>query len=213
MSTKTTNIILFILITLAFIAGMILYPQFPVQIASHWNAAGEVNGYMGKFWGIFLMPFFMVGLFILLLVLPKIDPLKNNINSFRKYYNSLWIFIFAFFLYIFAITLAWNLGYRFNFTFLMIPAMAVLWLFLGFFLRKVKRNWFIGIRTPWTLSNDVVWEKTHRLGGWLFMISGVITLLGLFFHGVIVFVLMIIPVLITTTVTIIYSYVEYRKLK
>jgi uncharacterized membrane protein len=120
---------------------------------------------------------------------------------------------FAFFAYIFGLTLAWNFGYIFNFTTAIIPAMAVLFFFIGFFLEKLKRNWFVGIRTPWTLSSDIVWEKTHKLGGNLFKIVALISLTGLFFKGGVVVAVMVVPAIIVAIVAIIYSYIEYKKLK
>jgi len=213
MNTKNTNIILIILIAIAVIAGAILYPQLPSKVASHWNADGQVNGYMNKFWGIFLLPVIMAGLFLLYVIIPKIDPLKENIKSFIKYYNAFWILLFVFLLYIFSLTLIWNLGYRFNFTKAFVPAIAILWFFLGVFLGKLKRNWFVGIRTPWTLTSDIGWDKTHQLGGKLFKIAAVISLFGLFFEGKIVIFVIIIPVIVVAIITIVYSYIEYKKTK
>ncbi len=90
---------------------MVVYPYLPDRIASHWNIKGEVDGYAGKFWGVFLFPILMAVIFIFYLIIPKIDPLKANIESFRKYYNAFWLMLFIFFIYIFALTLAWNFGY------------------------------------------------------------------------------------------------------
>jgi uncharacterized membrane protein len=213
LNNKITTIVLMGIIVVAFIAGALLYPQLPARIASHWNATGEVDGYMQKFWGIFLLPLIMLGMFALYIVIPLIDPLKNNIQSFRKYYNALWIILEAFFLYIFVLTIAWNFGYRFNFTTAIVPAFAVLWFFMGSFLKNIKRNWFVGIRTPWTMTSDVVWDKTHKLGGKLFQASAVISLLGLFFGGLVPIFAIIIPVLVSAVVAIVYSYIEFKKLK
>jgi len=212
MNTKNTNIVIGIIIAIAFIAGAYFYPQLPSRIASHWDSAGQVNGYMNKFWGIFLLPIMMLGFFALYFIIPKVDPLKNNIQSFRKYYNILWIAIFIFFLYIFGITLAQNIGYRFNITFAMVPAIAALWFFLGTFFTKLKRNWFLGIRTPWTLSNDIVWNKTHKLGGRLFQIAAIIALAGMFFKDDILIVAIVVPAVAVAIITVIYSYIEYKKI-
>jgi uncharacterized membrane protein len=211
MSTKNTAIVLLALIALAFLAGALVYPSLPAQVASHWNAAGEADGAMGKFWGVFLFPFIMLGVFALFLIIPKIDPMKANIESFRKHYDAFWIGMFVFFLYIFALTLAWNTGHRFNFTTWIIPAVSALFFGLGAFLEKSKRNWFIGIRTPWTLSSDTVWEKTHRLGGKFFKGNAVISLLGIFFGGDMAILFLIVPMAVTVAVTVVYSYLEYRK--
>lgn len=213
MSTKNTNITLFVFIVVATGLGIFLYPSLPEQIASHWDSAGMVNGYMSKFWGIFLLPIIMLGIFGLYYIIPKVDPLKRNIESFRKYYNAFWIFLFAFFLYIFILMMAWNLGYRFNFSFAIIPAIAVLFYILGMILEKSKRNWFVGIRTPWTLSSDVVWEKTHKLGGKLFKIAALISLLALISPKDSYFVIfLVIPIVAVSLITIVYSYLEYKKL-
>lgn len=213
MKNKTTNIIFLALIVASFLVGAFLFPQLPEKIVSHWDASGQPNGYMGKFWGIFLFPVIMLGMFVLYAVIPLIDPLKSNIQTFRKYYNTFWIFFEIFFVYIYGLTLIWNLGYSFNLITATIPAIAFLYIFIGSFLKNVKRNWFVGIRTPWTMSNDVVWDKTHKLGGKLFQASGVISLLGLFFRGNIGFFVIIMPVIISALIAVIYSYIVYKKIK
>jgi len=212
MNNKNTNIILLAIIITSFTVGAYFYPQLPEKIASHWNSSGDVNGYMGKFWGIFLLPFIMLGMFVLYALIPLIDPLKSNIQSFRKYYNYFWIIMSVFFMYIYGLIIAWNLGYLFNFIMAIVPAMAFLFFVIGSFLKNLKRNWFVGIRTPWTLSSDIVWEKTHKLGGKLFQISAVISLLGLFLKGNAIIFAIIIPILISSLFIVVYSYVVYKKL-
>ncbi len=211
MTTRLTNITLLAIVALVFIVGALAYPLLPDRVASHWNAAGEVNGYMGKFWGVFLLPVIMLGMFAIYIVIPKIDPLKNNIGSFRNYYNGFWVFISLFFLYIFSLSLAWNFGVRFNFTFAIIPAMAMLYYVMGVTLGKSKRNWFFGIRTPWTLSSDFVWEKTHELGGKLFKLSALIALGGLLLPSNTAIIFAIVPVVLVAIITTIYSYFEHKK--
>jgi len=213
MKNKITNILLLAIIIIPFIAGIFLYPQLPNSIASHWDSSGEVNGYMQKFWGVFLLPTIMLFVFGLYIVIPLIDPLKSNIQTFRKFYNIFWILLEAFFLYIFILIIAWNLGYRFNFSYAIVPALAVLFFFIGSFLKNIKRNWFIGIRTPWTLSNDEVWDKTHKLGGKLFQVSAVICLLGLFLEGNAIIVTTIAPIIFSALFAVAYSYIIYKKQK
>jgi len=82
--------------------------------------------------------------------------------------------------YVYALSLLWNIGSRFDISRMLMPAIAVLWYVLGSVLQQSKRNWFMGIRTPWTLSNDVVWHKTHQLGGKLFKLSALIVLVSIF---------------------------------
>jgi len=211
MTTKTTSIIALTMISLALLAGAALWNQLPDPMASHWNASGEVDGYMSKFWGVFLLPLITLGMFVLFMIVPNIDPLKANIAQFRETFNLFIVLIIAFMLYIYGLTLAWSLGYQdFNMSTAMLPFMGVLFIAIGFMLRKAKRNFFIGIRTPWTLSSDFVWDKTHQLGSILFMASGAFTIIGGFFGGMTAFWLMFVPLIGSSLFLVIYSYILYR---
>jgi len=177
MSTRVATIAILGMIALAFVAGLVLWPQLPDPMPSHWNAAGEVDGYMPRFWGLFLMPVLSMGVFLLFLAIPRIDPLKANIAQFIGAYNWLMVLLVGYLLYIYALTLLWALGYQFNMLTLMMPAMGLLFLAVGWMVGRAKRNYFVGIRTPWTLSSDTVWAKTHQLGKWMFIGAGVVMLL------------------------------------
>ncbi|MBI5951959.1 MAG: SdpI family protein [Chloroflexi bacterium] len=211
MTTKTTTIITLVLIGLAVLAGAMLWHQLPNQMASHWNANDEVDGYMSKFWGVSLMPLITLGMLMLFLVLPNIDPLKANITQFRESFNLFIVLIVAFMLYVHGLTLAWSLGYQdFKMSTAMLPFLGVLFIAVGWMLKKAKRNFFIGIRTPWTLSSDTVWDKTHQLGSVLFMASGALSIVGGFFGGMTAFWLMFVPLIGSSLFLIVYSYVLYR---
>jgi uncharacterized membrane protein len=212
MNTKITSIIVLTLIVLAAIAGAILWNQLPAEMPSHWNINDQVDGTMPRIWGVLLMPLVSLGMFVLFLVVPNVDPLKANVAKFRETFNLFIVFIVAFMLYIHALTLAWSLGYtNFKMSAAMLPMMGLLFIFIGYMLRKAKRNFFIGIRTPWTLSSDVVWDKTHQLGSVLFMLSGALALLGGFSGGMSAFWLMFVPLIGSTIFLVIYSYVLYRR--
>lgn len=211
MSTSTTSIIVLSLIAVAVVAGAVLWNQLPEQMASHWNANDEVDGYMPKFWGVFLMPMVTLGMFGLFLLLPNIDPLKANIATFRGAFNLFILLITVFTLYIHALTIVWSLGFQnFRMSSAMLPFLGVLFIFIGYMLRQAKRNFFIGIRTPWTLSSDTVWEKTHQLGSILFIASGALAILGSFFGGMVAFWLLFIPLIGSTLFLVVYSYLLYR---
>lgn len=212
MNTRTTTIVVLLLIAAAIGTGLLLWNQLPEQMASHWNANDQVDGYMSKFAGVFLMPLVTLGLFLLFLVIPNIDPLKANIAQFRDVFNLFIVLMVAFMLYIHALTLRWNLGYTdFGMSKAMLPAMGILFFFIGYMLRRAKRNYFIGIRTPWTLSSDTVWEETHRLGSVLFMISGALAFIGSLFGGMTAFWFLFIPIIGSTVITLVYSYVIYQR--
>lgn len=206
------SIIFALLIVLAsFGVSAYFYPQTPETVASHWNINGEANGYMSKFWGLFLMPIVSLAMLLFFWVIPKIDPLKPNIEKFRKYFDAFIVVFLLFFLYVHLLTVVWNLGARFNMVQFMSPAFGVLFYCCGVLLEKAQRNWFIGIRTPWTISNEEVWDKTHRLAGKLFKIAGIIALGGLILPDA-AFYLVIFPILFFSLYITVYSYWEYKNI-
>jgi uncharacterized membrane protein len=212
MSNRLTIIIGVGLILGAALVGVLFWNQLPDPMASHWNASNQVDGYMSKFWGIFLMPVITTGLFLLFLAIPSIDPLKANIAQFRETYNLFMILFIGYMDYVYFLTLFWNLGYTtINIGQAILPAMGLLFIVIGSLLRKAKRNFFIGIRTPWTLSSDTVWEKTHQLGSILFMISGVLAVIGGFVGGEASIWMLLLPLLASTIYLIYYSYKLYQR--
>jgi len=210
MSTKTSITISLILIAIAAAAGLILSPQFPDPMPSHWNAAGEIDGYMPKFWGIWLMPLITLGLTLLLAFIPAIDPLKANIEQFRGLYNAFIIGFVAYMLYVYALTLAAALGYQFNMTYMLLPVVGLLFIGISFLIDKAKRNFFIGIRTPWTLSSDTVWEKTHKLGAQAFRIGGALVIVSAFL-GENGFWLLMAAILFASLIPVVCSYFLWRR--
>jgi uncharacterized membrane protein len=206
---KSTTAVLGIIL-LSFIIGICLYPQMPEEVASHWNAQGQVDGYMPKFWGLFLMPIISAGMFLLFVLIPRIDPLKENIKKFRKYFDRFVVLVIGFLFYIYLLTIFWSMEMRFDMIQVLTPAFAILFYYCGVLTENAKRNWFIGIRTPWTMSNEKVWDKTHKIGGKLFKISGVIALLGILFEDYAIFII-IVPVILVAIYTVVYSYFEYQK--
>ena len=207
---KTASIIALLIIILTFAIGIYFYPLMPDKLASHWSAQGQVNSYMPKFWGLFLMPLISVVLLALFLLIPKIDPLKENIAKFRKYFDGFIILLFLFLFYIYLLSIFWNLNLKYNMIQALMPAFAVLFYYMGILISNAKRNWFIGIRTPWTLSSEAVWDKTHQLGGKMFKASAIIALLGMFFQQAAIFFVLI-PIIFTAIYTIVFSYFQYQK--
>ena len=212
MSTRTTTIIVLIMIAAATLAGLLLWNRLPDLMASHWNINDQVDGYISKFWGVFMLPLITLGMFLLFLVIPSIDPMKANIAQFREAFNLFIVLIVGFMVYLYGLTLAWNLGYtNFRMSGAMLPAIGLLFIFIGFMMRQAKRNFFIGIRTPWTLSSDMVWNETHRVGAILFMISGALAFIGGFFGGTTAFWMMFAPIMGSTAFLLVYSYMLYQR--
>jgi len=200
-----------LIILLASVAtGLFIYPQLPPVVASHWDASGNVNGYMAKGWAVATFPIVIAIMFVIFLIIPRIDPKRENIAKFRKYFDYLIVVISLLLYYFFLLFLFWNLGAAFNFTVAIVPAFAFLLWFIGMILPHTQPNWFIGIRTPWTISSAAVWKKTHDVGGLWFKISAIISLLGIVFPSIAVW-LMIVPIIASAIGVVVYSYVLYEK--
>ncbi len=210
MKIRKNELMVLGIVVVSFCIGLYFSPQMPARMASHWNAQGQVDGYMSKFWGTFLMPIIALVLWIIFLVIPRIDPKRENIEKFRKYFDGFIAALFVFLLYLYVLTLYWNTGYRFNMVIFLMPAFAVLFYMVGILVSHAEMNWTIGIRTPWTLSSETVWKKTHILTGKLFRASSVITLAGVLFPDFAIWFLLI-PVLASAVVSMVYSYLAYRK--
>src|SRR3989344_6087341 len=175
MNTRITGSFIGSMVLATFVAGALVYPHLPLIAASHWDAAGNVNGTMPRFWAAFLLPLISLGLWGVWVLLPRIDPIAPGFKSFRYAYDFFWIMLTAFLSYVYALTLWANFDPNTDIAHLITPAIALIFVTLGALLPLIKRNWFIGIRTPWTISSDLVWDKTHRIGSWLFMLAGLVT--------------------------------------
>ena len=108
-------------------------------------------------------------------------------------------------------TILWNKNVSFDLMRALLPAMGILFFYIGIMVQNTSRNYMIGIRTPWTLANDAVWDKTHRLGGKLFMAAGVLAAIGAIWprYGL---AFLLAPVLAVTIITVAYSYIIFRKI-
>ncbi len=109
-------------------------------------------------------------------------------------------------------TILWNLGTEISPNIVIPIGLGFLFYYIGILFENAKRNWFIGIRTPWTLSSEKVWNKTHKIGSKMFKITGIIVLTGFLFQKYIIYFTMV-PVLFVAFYLVIYSYVEYQKEK
>ena len=195
----------FCIVALVFVLGWYFYPRLPELVASHWNMNGQVNGYTTRFWGAYGMPVILAVLSLIFTLVPRIDPKRANIEKFRGHYDNFLVVFFLFMLYIYSLTLARNLGSVFNLAQYITPAIGVLFFNIGVLLSHSSQNWFIGIRTPWTLSSVDVWNKTHALGGKLFKLSGLLAACGFIFPAYSIFFILV-PVLFSSILVVYYSY-------
>ncbi|MFH1056874.1 MAG: SdpI family protein [Candidatus Micrarchaeota archaeon] len=155
------------------------YPLLSENIAVHWNAEGAPDGFGGK-QTVFLVPALALAILLLMWFIPSLDPLKKNIDKFRGAYNKFILVMVLFLGYLSVLMTAFNLGWVKDFIGSLLPAFAVLFYFVGVLLSHAKQSWFIGIRTPWTMSSEYSWNKTHELGAKMFK-SGAIAFLVISF--------------------------------
>ena len=172
------------IITLLLIAGTVgvsawLYPSLPQQIPTHWNIKGEIDGYGNKDWALFLLPAMMVPLTLLFYFLPALSPKHFEVDSFRSTYLYIMVLVTALFAYLHGITLyaVWNSTQHaatFDLTRPLIAGIFLFFALLGNVMGKIRKNFYIGIRVPWTLASDRVWNDTHRLAAWVMVTSGLV---------------------------------------
>jgi uncharacterized membrane protein len=201
------EIVSIVSISIMFIAATILYPHLPSQIPIHWNIQGHIDNFATKsFWSVFLIPLVTFGIFLLLLFTPYIDPRKEKYLNFLTVYRILRLSLVLFFFFTTIIVWASTMGAPLPVGKLIPGAISVLFIIIGNFLGKVRRNYFVGIKTPWTLQNETVWNRTHRLGGKCFAAAGVLGLLGLLLPVHWAFTLFFSVTVAAAIVPIIYSY-------
>jgi len=198
-----------LVLVLTAVMTLAAYPVMPAAVASHWNAAGELDGTMPKFWGLALIPLLMYGFCALLAVLPRIDPLRKNYEKFRDYYEGFILVFAAFLLFIQLQIILWGQGIYVSPNVTMPVMIGILFMYIGFLMEHAEPNWFVGIRTPWTLSSDSVWRKTHRRAGALFKLAGVVSMTGTF-AGIYAWLFILVPAIAVAVYTVVYSYVEFR---
>lgn len=202
------------LITIALSIGLSLtfYPLLPDRMASHWNIYGQVDGYSSRLFNILFLPTLLILMFASFVIIPKIDPKRENIKKFEQTFN---VFINAMLFFVIALQLQvflWNTYIQIPFGIFMPILFGILVFFVGDLVTKAEQNYTIGIRTPWTLESKKVWDKTHKLGGILFKISAILITLSALTPKYSFYVL-IGSILLIVAFLLIYSYLEYKKEK
>ncbi len=201
-----------IIFLLMIIGALLFYPKIPDKIPTHWNAAGQADGFGGRN-SIFIIPIMFFIILILLFILPLMEVFRENMIKIYKYFYAFKIIFSLFFAVLFVATLLPIIGYDINVSRVVIAMIGILFIALGIILPKLKRNYMFGIRTGWTMSSDKVWDKTHKIGGILFALSGIITIILLFVLKLeILFWVFLILIMLVSLFLVFYSYYLYKKL-
>jgi uncharacterized membrane protein len=201
-----------VLIVLQTIVAVIIFPMLPELIPMNWGIDGEINSWGSKTM-IFMSPAISLGIVLLLSFLPKIDPLGKNVLRAEKAYGTIIVATVALMTVVFALTAKVSLGKNMLLpveTIIMV-SVGILFVIIGNYLPKAKRNFIFGIRLPWTLLNDEVWVKTHRLGGKIFMLMGVPFLFGWLMPTPYNFIVPMAGIFAGVFITAVYAYKTYKK--
>jgi uncharacterized membrane protein len=213
--TRVYWIIGFALVAIAVAVTAWLYGSLPERIPTHWNIRGEVDGYGSK-WTLFIFPVTMVGMLALFYYLPALSPKQFDVNSFRSTYLYIMVLCIGLFAYMHGVMLyavhqaamkqaSVDLGRAF------IAGLFLFFALMGNVMGKVRKNFYIGVRVPWTLASDRVWNDTHRLAAWVFVAAGVIGF-GMIVLGVPI-IYPIVVLVLSAFVPVIYSFVHYKSLE
>ena len=214
MSSKTINIIIIVLLVFTLIGIFLIYSKLPATVPIHWDVNGNVDNYGPKstFWIIY---FVIIGVNLLLVVISKIDPKKENYKRFQKSFDIFRLIITLFFIILLTITISISLGNEKIEIKTVVPSLiGILFAIIGNYMPKFKHNYTMGIKTPWTLASEDVWYKTHRMAAPIWVIGGVLlALIPFVYHGILTVTFFIIIIASIVLIPTVYSYVIYNREK
>ena len=210
-SGKSYWIAAFVITAVAWIASAIVYPRLPEQVPIHWNIRGEVDGYGSRMIGAFLAPALLIAFLGVFAALPQLSPKKFAVETFQRTYLFVMLLTTLLFAYIHMLILYATVIGNVQLGRAVIGGIMMFFVLMGNVMGKVRRNFYMGVRTPWTLASERVWNDTHRLTAWLFVAAGIIGIVMLltpipeyFVFGVI---------LLAAIIPIVYSFVHYKRLE
>ncbi len=190
------------------VVGLILWDKLPDQVPVHWNINGEVDDYATKTQAVFAMPLVLVAFQWICVLGTSLDPKKQNVND-KMFTLVLWI-IPVISLLCNSMVYATALGHKISVEIIMPLFMGALFVVIGNYLPKCKQSYTVGIKLPWTLDDEENWNKTHRLAGFLWVISGIVIMATAFLGVFWIFFVLLIPMVI---IPFVYSYILYKKNK
>jgi len=204
-----TETFIIVLLGLQAITSILLYPRLPARLPTHWNIHGQVDGTMLKMNALLVPLGINLGLYILFLAIPYLDP-KKKMEQFRNTYGWIRLSVHTFMALLFVAMMAYSLGYKVSMD-RIVPALAsILIIIFGNLMGKMRPNYFVGIRTPWTLESPVVWQKTHRISGPIWVVAGLLGLVGSLIGGFWAFALLFFPVTLAAAFSIWYSWYAFK---
>lgn len=200
-----------LIVVAAFVISAVVYPRLPGLVPTHWNMTGQPDQWGSRIVGTFILPTVLLVMWGLFRILPAIDPRGANYAKFGGAFEGIIVSVMLFMLGLHIVVLRASLGHQVDMARVMPFGIGILLVVIGNLLPRARPNWFVGIRTPWTLSSDRVWEKTHRFGGRLFVAAGLIIALSALVWVQWAHVVLITVILMTTAAVLFYSYREWKR--
>lgn len=211
---KTLLRVMWAVALLPLLITIFVFNSLPAEIPMHWNVHGEIDAWYPKFPWAFMAPVLGIIITIMATLLPRIDPKKENYDKFKRQYFIIRLILVAVFALLQMVTIFISLGATFIKVDTIVKLMiGILFIVVGNMMPKFKQNYFVGIKTPWTLNNEAVWAKTHRHGGFVWFAAGLLMSVLAFLPGVGSAVVYFSVILIVSIEPIIFSWFQYRKLR
>ena len=199
-----------LVLILSVIGTLVIYPLLPSVVPIHWNYRGEVDG-TGPKWMALLLAILPIALYVLMFITPKIDPKGVAYSKFTKGYQRIIEVTLLLLVVVHWLTLAWALGIEMPIDQIVKIGLSLLFIVMGNYLGQIRPNYTFGIRTPWTLANEQVWIKTHRMSSYAYVLSGILMLSFSFVKGTLGVILYFVPLVITLIFSLGISFVLYKR--
>ncbi len=212
MKKNKIEIVILVTLILSLIHTIVLYPTLPNVIPTHWGLSGEIDGWGHKSM-VFVFQLISWGIYISMYIIPKIDPKKENYKRFASSYVTIKLIIILLFVCLIEVSMMAAVNPEsINMNKIVTIGISVIFIVIGNYFPKCKQNYTFGIKTPWTLNNEQVWNDTHRFSGLLWLISGIIMLfVSLFIPEKYAVIAVLIITIIVAFAGIVYSYFSYKK--
>ena len=207
---KRYDYVSLVAIAAMFLTALVVWNQVPNELPIHWNVAGEIDRYGNKYQGLLLLPLLALGSYLLTLFLPKIDPKRKELDN-PMLLSFIRLIIISILVVMYFAIVSTALGYTVSIPQICSLSIGLVFIFFGNVMPKVQSNWFVGVRTPWTLQSEHSWFMTHRLAGWMMTIGGLLLVISSFLLKPQWLAGIIIAVALSTLLLIPYSYIMWKQ--
>lgn len=207
------NLLIYLVAAAPLIAFWMVYDRLPEQMATHFGVSGEPDDWTDKRSFFYLFAGVQLGVPLLMQISRRIDPRRENYRKFERAFNIVRLAVAAVLSGLMGLVLVYNLGYDVDIQMYVLLGVGMLFLVLGNVTTQFRYNYFMGYRTPWTLADEEVWRRTHRLAGPLIMAAGAVAMIAAFLPGLFAVWLFGAAAAVAFLVPSVYSYVMFRKMQ